>query len=300
MFERGKVLLGITPTGWTNDDQPLLGDDIPFEQTISEIALAGFEGCSIGHKFPTNTGELRDALELRGLRVSEPWVSTYFTARGMERQTEERFLQQLAFIQELGGTDIVVAELGGAVHQQPVAVLPNRPPFTDANWKAVVDGLHRLGKLAADSGMRLCYHHHIGTGIQQRSEVDRLLASTDPELVHLLYDTGHCAYAGEDPLDLIETHAARVKHVHLKNIRQPVLEESIALGRSFLKSVEAGVFTVPGDTEGAIDFRPILAVLEEVAYEGWLVVEAEQDPAMANPLRYAKMARAYLAEVAGL
>ena len=297
MFDRDKVLLGITPTGWTNDDMPGLGEYIPFEQCVSEMALAGFEGCSVGHKFPTDTEVLKAELELRGLRVSEPWASTFFTANEMERQTYELFDRQMRFIKEMGGTDIVLAELGQAVHQQPVAVLPNKPVFTDEQWDALVEGLHNLGRRAVENGMRICYHHHMGTGVQYRSEVDRLMSSTDPELVNLLLDTGHLYWAGDDPLDMTRAYADRIKHVHLKDIRQEILEESTRLGRSFLESVVAGVFTVPGD--GVIDFEPIFQVLADHNYEGWLIVEAEQDAAKAEPLLYAKKARAYLREVIG-
>lgn len=297
MFDRSKVFLGITPTGWTNDDMPLLGDRISFEQVVSEMALAGFEGCSVGHNFPQDIDVLRAALELRGLRVSEPWASTYFAANGMEAQTIANFKERMAFIKAMGGHDMVVAELTQAVHQQPVALFPNKPIFTDAQWDAVASGLNSLGKLATDSGMRLCYHHHMGTGVQTRAEVDRLMESTDPEYVHLLLDTGHLYWAGDDPLAMAETYARRIKHVHLKDIRRPIMEESNRLGRSFLDAMLAGTFTVPGD--GAIDFRPILQVLSDNGYEGWLMVEAEQDPAKAHPLTYAMKARAYLRDVIG-
>jgi inosose dehydratase len=298
MFNRDKVFLGITPTGWTNDDLPLLGDRIPFEQVVSEMALAGYEGCSVGHNFPRDPELLRPALELRGLRVSEPWASTYFTVNEMGEQTERNFREQLAFIKAMGGTDLVVAELGHAVHQQPVSLFPNKPVFSDAQWDALVNGLHKLGRIAAKEGMHLCYHHHLGTGVMYREEVDRLMASTDPELVHLLLDTGHLFATGGDPLDMTRAYADRIKHVHLKDIRVDVLEESKQLGRSFLESMQAGFFTVPGD--GAIDFKPILQTLADAEYEGWLIVEAEQDPARANPLLYAKKARAYLRDIAAL
>jgi inosose dehydratase len=298
MFQREKVFLGITPTCWTNDDLPTLGDHIGFEQCISEMALAGYEGCSVGHKYPTDVEELRKALELRGLRVSEPWSSAYFTVDSMEEQTVESFTRQMNFIKQMGGTDIGLAELGHAVHQQPIALKPNKPVFDDGEWRRMVDGLNRLGEIANEAGMRLCYHHHMGTGVQNREEVDRLMAETDPSLVHLLYDTGHIYWAGDDPLALARDHADRIKHVHLKDIRQDVMEESDRLGRSFLQGVQEGVFTVPGD--GAIDFEPILQALSDAGFEGWLVVEAEQDPDKAHPLTYAKKAREYLREVAGL
>lgn len=298
MFDPDKVFLGITPTGWTNDDLPTLGDEIPFERTVSEMALAGFQGCSVGHKYPTDTKVLKRELELRGLRVSEPWASTHFTVKDMEERTVARFKEQMAFIKEMGGTDIVVAELGHAVHQQPVAVIPNKPVFDDYQWKAMVVGLERLGQMAADEGMRLCYHHHMGTGVMTRAEVDRLMNDTDAELVNLLFDTGHLYWAGDDPLDMAKAYADRIKHVHLKDIRKDVLDRCTEARLSFLESVVEGAFTVPGD--GVIDFRPILQVLSDAGFEGWLVVEAEQDPHKANPLEYALKARAYLREVTGL
>jgi inosose dehydratase len=298
VFADRPIWLGITPTGWTNDDLPALGDEISFEQCVSEIALAGYEGCSVGHKFPTDPAELRAALDLRGLRVSEPWHSTYFTVAAMEEETLEGFKRQMAFIGEMGGTDIGLAELGHAVHQQPIALKPNKPIFTDEQWKLLVEGLNRLGSMATEEGMRLCYHHHMGTGVQTREEVDRLMAETDPNHVHLLLDTGHLYWSGDDPLALARDHGERIKHVHLKDIRRPVMEECDERALPFLDAVRAGVFTVPGD--GDLDFAPILQALDEAGFEGWLVVEAEQDPAKAHPLTYAKKARAYLGDIAGL
>jgi inosose dehydratase len=297
VFDRDKVFLGITPTGWTNDDMPGIGDNIPFEQCVSEMALAGFEGCSVGHKFPRDPKVLKAALELRGLRVSEPWASTHFTAAEMEDRTVEGFRQQMAFIKEMGGTDVVVAELGHAVHQQPVFVLANKPVFSDEQWGRMVEGLNRLGRMAAEEEMRLCYHHHMGTGVQTRAEVDRLMSDTDPEVVHLLLDTGHLYWAGDDPLDMARAYADRITHVHLKDIRKDVLDRCTERKLSFLESMLEGAFTVPGD--GVIDFEPIFRTLADAGYEGWLVVEAEQDPAKANPLEYAMKARSYLRKVIG-
>jgi inosose dehydratase len=298
VFDREKVYLGITPTGWTNDDMPGVGDDIPFEQCVSEMALAGFEGCSVGHKFPKDPKVLKAALELRDLRVSEPWASTHFTVAEMEDRTVENFRGQMTFIKEMGGTDVVVAELGNAVHQQPVYVRANKPVFSDEQWGRMVEGLNNLGRMAAEDGMRLCYHHHMGTGVQTRAEVDRLMNDTDPEVVHLLLDTGHLYWAGDDPLEMARAHADRIKHVHLKDIREDVLESCTERKLSFLESMLEGAFTVPGD--GDIDFEPILRTLADAGYEGWLVVEAEQDPRKANPLEYAKKARSYLRQVTGL
>ncbi|NKZ07048.1 myo-inosose-2 dehydratase [Actinomadura latina] len=297
MFDGDRVSFGITPTGWTNDDFPEIGDDIAFEQCVSEMALAGFEGCSVGHKFPADPEVLRRALGLRGLRVSEPWASTYFTAEGMRERTLATFREQLDFIRAAGGDEIVVAELAGAVHQRPVALRANKPVFDDAEWELLLDGLDEIGGLAAAAGMRLCYHHHMGTGVQTRAEIERLLAGTDPGRVLLLLDTGHLAWSGDDPLALARDHVHRIGHVHLKDLRQDVLERARRDDPSFRDAVLAGIFTVPGD--GMTDFEPILRALDDGGYTGWLVVEAEQDPAKAEPLAYAKKAREYLHAVTG-
>jgi inosose dehydratase len=296
-LNREKVQLGITPTLWWNDDFLSIDVGIPFEQCVSEMALAGFEGCSTGHKYPTDVKVLTAALELRGLRVSEPWVSTFFTIEDMTDWTIAKFDQQLQFIRAMGGTDLVVAELGGSSHPLPVALFANAAKFDDGQWDRLTTGLNGLGKTAKDRNMRLCYHHHVGTGVMTREAVDRLMDSTDPELVHLLLDPGHIAFAGDDPLDLAQTYAKRIKHVHLKDVRTEIIEKARTDSLSFQESIQAGVFTVPGD--GDIDFVPIFDALAGADFEGWIVVEAEQDPAKANPLQYAKMARTYLRDTLG-
>jgi inosose dehydratase len=292
-----KVKLGITPTLWWNDDFPSIDIGIPFGEAVSEMALAGFQGCSIGHKYPTDPAELKSALDLRGLTVSEPWVSTYFTIDGMAEQTVDAFEERLSFLKAVGGHDIVVAEFGNTSHILPIALFANRAVFDDQQWDQLNQGLNRLGKIADDAGMRLCYHHHMGTGVMTRADVDRLMAGTDPAYVHLLLDTGHLAFAGDDPLAAAQELSVRIKHVHLKDIRPEIVSRVREENLSFQQGIEEGVFTVPGD--GSIDFRTILQALGDSGFEGWLVVEAEQDPAKANPLEYAQKARAYLREVLG-
>jgi len=299
-FNKDKVFFGITPTSWWNDDFLDIDIGIPFEQCVSEMALAGYEGCSVGHKYPTDVEVLREALDIRGLRVSEPWTSLYFTINDMYDKTIDDFNNSLQFIKAMGGTDIVVAELGGSSHPLPIALKVNKAVFNDDQWKALAEGLNHIGQLAAENDMNLCYHHHMGTGVMTRPEVDRLMENTNPEYVHLLFDTGHIRFAGGDPLQMAKDYAERIKHVHLKNIRLPIMNESDAENLSFKESILKGIFTVPGDTEGCIDFDSILGVLADADFEGWLVVEAEQDPAKATPLVYAKMGREYLRGLTGM
>ena len=301
LFDAGQVRVGITPTGWSNSDDPSidLNPPIGYRQILSEMALAGYEGTQMSGKFPADLDTLKQELALRDLTISEPWVGTYFSIGDVE-DSMAAFEKQLSFMRSLGQTTIVVAELGGAVHQQPVAPLPNRPIFSDDQWEQVLKGLNDLGRRAKAAGMTLVYHPHVGTGIETLPDIRRLMEGTDPEGVRLLLDTGHLLYAGVDPLEVATTYADRIGHVHLKNIRPRALQKAVKQGSSFLDSIRQGVFTVPGDPEGSIAFEPIFKVLAAADYHGWLVVEAEQDPNKANPLEYARMARRFLHDSAGL
>jgi inosose dehydratase len=301
LFPDGQVRIGITPTGWSNSDDPSI-DLVPpigYRQILSEMALAGYQGTQMSGKFPADIDTLKQELALRDLTISEPWVGTYFSIGDVD-DSVAAFERQVAFMRALGETTIVVAELGGAVHQQPVAPLPNRPIFTDAQWEQVLKGLNDLGRRAKAAGMTLAYHPHVGTGIETLPDIRRLMEGTDPQGVRLLLDTGHLLYAGVDPVEVATTYADRIGHVHLKNIRPRALQQAVKQGDSFLDSIRQGVFTVPGDPDGTIAFEPIFKALAAAGYHGWLVVEAEQDPNRANPLQYARMARSYLREATGL
>lgn len=297
MFDPDKVRFAIMPTCWVNDDFPWVGD-APYQQIMSEMALAGFQGCSVSHTYPTDPVELKREMGMRGLEVSEPWVSLYFTSNDMVDLTLESFKRELDKVVAMGGTEMVVAELGNSVHQLPdVALLPNRPILSDDQWNRLADGLNEVGRMSAEAGLLLCYHHHMGTGVQTRADVDRLMSMTDENTVHLLLDAGHLAWYGDDPAQMARDYAHRIRHVHLKDIRQAVRDEAVAQRWSFYRGIMEGVFTVPGD--GDIDFVPIFGALADAGFEGWFSVEAEQDPQKANPLEYALKARAYIRDVVG-
>lgn len=304
-LDKDKVWLGITPTLWWNDDFINIDIGIPFEQCISEMALAGFQGCSIGHKYPTDPAVLRAELDKRNLRISEPWVSTYFTINEMKKQTIEKVRSQFALMDTLekGGdgkrrADLVVAEFGRAVNPLPVALVANCPVFDDREWEKLVKGLHEIGKIAKEEGRNLCYHPHLGTGVMREDAVDKLMAETDPDLVHLLVDTGHLAAVESDPLAVTKRHVSRVRHMHLKDIRADVAKKMRDKGWSFERAIQAGLFNVVGSGDIGT-FPEILQVLAKADFAGWLIVEAEQNPGKANPLEYATKARAYLREQLG-
>lgn len=298
MFKEHSVKLGIAPIAWTNDDMPELGRDNTFEQCISEMALAGFQGSEVGNKYPRSTVQLLKALELRGLQIASAWFSSYLTVRPYE-ETSEAFCEHRDFLHELGAKVVVVSEQGRSIQgQMDTPLFTNKPVFTEQEWALLAEGLSRLGRLAADKNMTLVYHHHMGTGVQTATEITRLMQLTEPEEVSLLFDSGHLAFAGENPLEVLRAHLPRIKHVHLKDIRPEVVQRVKRDELSFLQAVKAGAFTVPGD--GAIAFEDIFTELARHAYTGWFVVEAEQDPALADPLEYAIKARNYIKHIAGL
>lgn len=294
----GRVRVGIAPIGWTNDDWPDLGGDIPLERCLSEIAEAGYEGCEVGGKFPRDPEQLRRVLEPYDLQVASGWLSLWFTDAARHEETVAAYRDHCRFLRELGASVVVVCECGRSVQQGPLAVSTARPRFDESEWRRLVDGLHQIGEIARAEGMTNVYHPHMGTGIQSADDVDRLMAVTDPALVALLLDTGHATFDGHDPRGLVRAHAARIRHVHLKDVRGAVAREAIANGWSFEQAVRAGVFTVPGD--GEVDMRGVVADLRAADYTGWMVVEAEQDPQVADPLRYATMGRQFLQQELGL
>ena len=293
-----QIQLAIAPIAWTNDDMPELGSENTFEQCISEMALAGFTGTEIGNKYPKDPEVLEQYLNIRGLKVASAWFSAFLTTKPFE-ETAEAFKAHRDFLHAMGAKVIVVAEQGHSI--QGIMTAPafdDKPVFTDEEWKKLAEGLEKLGDLAHEKDMEIVYHHHMGTGVQTTEEIDRLMEMTDPDKVKLLFDTGHLVFSGENPIAVYNRHQDRIKHIHFKDIRQETAEEVEKEKDSFLNGVKKGVFTVPGD--GMIDFTPIWTAIHASDYEGWIVVEAEQDPAKANPFEYAVKARSYIREVTGL
>lgn len=298
MLNPMKIRLGIAPIGWTNDDLPDLGAENTFEQCVSEMALAGFTGCEIGNKYPSDRAALKHALDLRGLTVCNAWFSSMLLSRPYN-ETIGAFRYQAEKLCFLGAGVIGISEQGNSIQgRTDRPILADKPVYSEKQWDLVVRGFNSMGRIARDLGLVLTVHHHMGTGIQTSSEIDRLMASTDPDLVYLLFDTGHLAFAGADLMDILTRHGRRIKHVHLKDLRLDVFRKVVAEKLSFLDAVRAGVFTVPGD--GSLDFVPVFKALAAQDYDGWMVVEAEQDPAKANPFEYALKARAYIRGITGL
>ena len=297
MLNQKNIKLGIAPIGWTNDDLPELGGHIPLEQCLDEMSEAGYAGCEVGNKYPRDPKTLNDLLQPRKLEIASAWYSTLFTEE-KKNETLDGFVDHMNFLKAMGAKVVVVCECGFCIQGQKKPIFGHKPVFSEKQWQLLIDGLHDIGHLAKKEGMAIVYHHHMGTGIQNWDEISQLMAQTDPELVSLLADTGHMLFAGSDPLKLFTEFADRIRHIHLKDIRSDVFNQTRSQELSFLDAVKRGVFTVPGD--GVIDFASVFKWIKDRNYCGWLVVEAEQDPAIANPLEYAKKARTYINKLTGL
>ena len=297
MLDKTKVKLGIAPIGWTNDDMPDLGSENTFQQCVSEMALAGFTGCEVGNKYPKDPVELKKALDIRGMQICNRWFSSFLLTKPYE-EVEAEFVKECEFLKAMGAKVIGASEQSYSIQGTDKAVFEEKYVMNDEEWERLCTGLNKLGKKAKEIGISLTFHHHMGTVVQTEAEIDRMMANTDPEYFSLLFDSGHLAYCGEDYMSVLKKYAKRIKHVHLKDVRPDVITKVKAEHLSFLQGVRMGTFTVPGD--GAIDFGPIFDVLAETGYEGYVLVEAEQDPAIANPFEYAVKARKYIAEKAGL
>ena len=299
MFTGKNVKLGIAPIAWTNDDLPELGGENTFQQCVSEMALAGFTGSEVGNKYPKDPAVLKPMLELRGIEICNAWFSTFLISKPYE-ETESAFEKHVAFLAAMGAKVVGVSEQSYStqgIQTQPV--FEGKYEMNDGEWELLCQGLNRLGKLSLEKyGVTLTFHHHMGTVVQTAAETARLMAGTDPAYVNLLFDSGHFAYCGEDPVAMVTKHAKRIRHVHLKDIRPDVVARVRSERLSFLEGVRQGAFTIPGD--GCVEFDPIFKVLAESGYEGYMVVEAEQDPAKANPLEYAIRARKFIREHSGL
>ncbi|MGI6213244.1 MAG: myo-inosose-2 dehydratase [Christensenellales bacterium] len=286
-----KIRLGIAPIGWTNDDMPDLGAEISFERCIGEMASAGYEGTEIGNKYPKDPALLKTELAKKGLVIANCWHSTFILTRPFS-EVEEDFRQTCQKLKVLGARVVGVSEQSYSIQGTDKGVFEEKYVMNAAEWDKLAQGLNALGGIAKEYGISLTFHHHMGTVVQSEEEIDTLMAATDKERVSLLYDSGHAAYAGADYVRVINKHIDRIKHIHLKDIRKEVIDEVKAKKLSFLQGVRMGTFTVPGD--GALDFAPIFALVKQSGYSGWLLVEAEQDPAIAPPLEYAKKAKAYM------
>ncbi|TJZ91281.1 myo-inosose-2 dehydratase [Paracoccus gahaiensis] len=291
------ILYGTNPIAWANDDDTSIGAHIPTEQILREAGREiGFDGIENGHRWPEDPQALKALLGSYGLRFISGWYSTHLLVRSVEDEIAA-VGPHLARLKANDCKVCIVCECSNSVHGSPDVAVNDRPRLTTQQMTAFGAKIEAFAAWMAGQGVTLAYHHHMGTVVESPDDIDAFMAATGPA-THLLFDAGHCTFGGGDPQAVLRRHAARVAHFHAKNIRRPVTDRVRAEGLSFLQGVMAGAFTVPGDPEGAIEFEPLLRILADVDYEGWLVIEAEQDPAVRDPLHYQSMGLAALRQAA--
>lgn len=284
------VRLGTNPIGWSNDDMPELGGETPLEACLEEAREAGFAGIEKGGKFPNEPEAMKAVLGRHGLELVSGWYGGELRRRTVEQEIAA-MRPHFDLLKACGCKVVVWAETAGTVQARRDVPVADRPVMGEEEWPGYLKRIGELADWMAENGVRMAFHHHMGTVIEKAHEIDRLLEGT-PETVGLLFDTGHLTFAGEDPAAVARKWARRINHVHAKDVRAEVLARANAERWSFLDSVLAGVYTVPGD--GCVDFEAALGPIAEAGYSGWLIVEAEQDPKKAHPLTYARMGYAYL------
>lgn len=282
------IRIGANPICWSNDDMIEIGGNIPLETSLSEAKAIGIEGMELGNKFPKTAEALKGKLAEFGLVFVSGWYSTFL----LERDAEAEFAaaaDAIALRKGAGAEVLIVCECTRTVHGVKSAPLSTRPVMTEAEWAVFLPRMTRFAELVREAGLQLVYHHHMGTVIQTEAEIDRFMAGTGPA-VKLLLDTGHATWGGADPVRLARLYRDRIGHIHCKDVREAVRAESEAGDWSFLDSVLAGVYTVPGD--GRVDYVSVFKELPD--YSGWVVIEAEQDPEKANPKQYVTLGYANL------
>ncbi len=295
------ILYGTNPIAWSNDDDTTIGAHLTLADCLEDCRKIGFDGIEKGHKMPNEGGALKAALGEYGLRYAAGWHSTNLLVNDID--AEKTALQ--AFIdmtKAAGGDHINACECSNTVHGNDKVAVNDRPIMTDADWQRFSTGYEELSRFAAEQGVKMGYHHHMGTIIESAADIDRFMAMAGPH-TRLLLDTGHCTFGGTDPAEVAGKYMDRVTHIHAKNIRPEIMREVCAQGLSFLEGVRRGVFTVPGDPEGCVAFEPVLRIAAERGYQGWLVIEAEQDSAVREPFFYQDMglkALKSMARAAGL
>ena len=287
------VKLGIAPIAWSNDDMPELGGETSLEQCLSEASEAGFSGIESGGKFPKTSKELIPLLNKYNLNLCSGWYGANLRSNSVK---EEIILiqEQLKLFKDCNAPCIVFAEVSGSVAGDPKKALSNRPQMDKDDWVKFCKKINEIGKYLEEQNMPLAYHHHMGTVIETEEDTTRLLENTN-EQVKLILDTGHMLFAGGNSIKMANDYRERIVHIHCKDMREDILKKSLEKNWSFRQAFLEGAFTVPGD--GCIDYKPLLKILKKNNYDGWLVVEAEQDPKKANPFEYAKKGFNYLSKV---
>jgi inosose dehydratase len=276
---------GVSPIAWANDDLPELGGDTTLDALLTDVREIGFQGVELGNKFPRDPVELKPIMNRYGLEIVGGWYSSNLLVRDAAAEIAA-MADHLALLEAMGSSVFVLAETSNAVHGDRSSRLDSHPVLGYAEWPGFGERLNAVASHVNDRGLRFAYHHHLGTVVENAEELQRFFDATGDH-VGLVLDTGHAVGGGIDPVAIVRDRPERVSHVHCKDVRGGIFRKSRNEGASFLDGVIAGMFTAPGD--GDFDFRPFIAALADVDYSGWIVIEAEQDPALADPRTYSQL-----------
>ncbi len=278
------IRFGTNPIAWSNDDDRTLGGAISLERCLREAAQIGFHGIEKGHKMPDDGATLKQVLGGHGLVLVSAWYSSHLLVR--DAAAENAAIQPHLDMLKANGCDVcIVCETSNAIHGKDAVALADKPVLDADQWPQFGAAVERLAEYVAAQGLDLAYHHHMGTIVQTRGEIDRFMQVTGPR-TKLLLDTGHAWLGGSDPEELARAYMHRVAHIHCKNVRPDIARQIEEERLSFLEGVRRGVFTVPGDAQGIVEFEPVLRIAAEHGYDGWIVIEAEQDPEVRLPHEY--------------
>jgi len=294
-MSRNRFRIGAHPIIWVGEDVKEHGEHTTYEQILDDMHKLGLAGTEMGRKYPTDAAVLKKELDRRGITLVSQWKAVLFTDPSRRREELERYREHTQFLGRFGAPVISTCEIGGSPQFDPRRAGQGGSDvwrLDEDGWRHLAEGLNEAGRIAKSMGMTLAYHHHAGTVVERPEEIDRLMEMTDPAFVGLLFDTGHAYYGGAEPLEVLRKHKERIVYVHLKDVRKPVLAQAREDGADFLECIRRGVFTLPGS--GDLNFRPILSELIACGYDGWVMLEGEQDPALYPPCEFVERALRYV------
>lgn len=288
------VRFAAQPINWSNNDLASLEENVSFQQILDEIHEVGYEGTELGKKYPKDTKILKKELKKRNLVLTSGFGKVHFTNPELSEEFFKQYKEHVLFLKEMGCEYVITCEIGNSSYWHSNSDMNEIESnnLNEEQWCLLSQGLNKAGQFCKENGMKLVYHMHADTPINSLEQIRKLMNLTDKDKVFLVGDTGHLFYCGVDLESFFEEFVDRIKYIHLKDVREEVLLEIKKYNIDFEAAVRLGVFTVPGD--GSVDFTPIMDILEENNYQGWIVVEAEQNPKYANPLIYASKAREYI------
>ncbi|TDL78209.1 myo-inosose-2 dehydratase [Palleronia sediminis] len=290
------IRYGTHPIAWSNDDDPTLGT-ADLDRILTEAAEIGFAGIEKGASFPDDPDALKEKLGAHKLDLA----TAPSGLRLLERSADDELTALKPVIDLLKAMDakvLVAYEASNEIASDDAKPISARPTLAPEDFSSFGLKLEQLATALADQGLTLAYQPHMGTVVQTPDEIDRLMLETGPNL-KLCFDSGHVYFGGGDPAQVLTRHLPRVAHVHFSNIRVRELTRARMDDTSYLGAIRKGVFTVPGDRDGSVDFRTCMNLLTASGFDGWVVVAAGCNPERNDPAKDQALALRTLEALSG-